>query len=187
MCYVELLWSWLYASWFEILRGFSWLPGLYGLKFENLIVSAIVFLYLCSYKLVGYVTETAGLFQTQWAWDETKLERLIVLFTQTDSSLPLHLQFQQDWIDYPTNTIGTWTGRVQHHMSTSNPHGHGFSKDYTALFKACNLQKCKWYHIVDHEYSVTTATCKHALHDLHGTIYHSTSASCKPRNHCCIV
>jgi hypothetical protein len=28
---------------FEIIRGFDWLSGLYGLKFENLSVSALVF------------------------------------------------------------------------------------------------------------------------------------------------
>jgi hypothetical protein len=31
------------ASWFEIFCGFDWLPGLYGLKFENLSVSGACF------------------------------------------------------------------------------------------------------------------------------------------------
>lgn len=90
-------------------------------------------------------------------------------------------------LDHPTNTIGTWTCAPPHvHIQ---PTWTWFPKDYIyCFFKVCSLQECKWYHIIDHEYySVTTATCKHALHDLHGTIYHSTSASCKPRNHCCII
>jgi hypothetical protein len=33
----------LIVSWIEILRGFNWLPELYGLKFENLSISALVF------------------------------------------------------------------------------------------------------------------------------------------------
>jgi hypothetical protein len=74
-------------------------------------------------------------------------------------------------LDHPTNTIGTWTCAPPHvHIQ---PTWTWFPKDYIyCFFKVCSLQECKWYHIIDHEYySVTTATCKHALHDLHGTIY----------------
>jgi hypothetical protein len=35
--------SWLVVCWFEILRDFVGLPRLYGLKFRNLITSAIAF------------------------------------------------------------------------------------------------------------------------------------------------
>ena len=53
--HVELLRSWFVASWFEVLRDFNWLPGLYGLKFGNLIACRS-FLHLNSYNLVGSVT-----------------------------------------------------------------------------------------------------------------------------------
>ena len=53
--YVELLRSWFVASWFEVLRDFNWLPGLYGLKLGNLIAWRS-FLHLNSYNLVGSVT-----------------------------------------------------------------------------------------------------------------------------------
>jgi hypothetical protein len=33
--------SWLYLGWFEIIRGFIRLPGLYGLKYDGLIASVI--------------------------------------------------------------------------------------------------------------------------------------------------
>jgi hypothetical protein len=33
--------SWLYAGWVEILHGFIGLPGLYGLKYDNLITLVI--------------------------------------------------------------------------------------------------------------------------------------------------
>ena len=58
--YVELLRSWFVASWFEVLRDFNWLPGLYGLKFGNLIAWRS-FLHLNSYNLVGSVTDTLTL------------------------------------------------------------------------------------------------------------------------------
>jgi hypothetical protein len=45
-------------SWFEILHGFGWLLGLYGLKFKKLSVSTLV-LYLCSYNLVGSATSSS--------------------------------------------------------------------------------------------------------------------------------
>ena len=48
--------SWLYASWFEILHGFSGLPVLYGFKYDVLITPVIA---LYSYKLVG--SDTAGI------------------------------------------------------------------------------------------------------------------------------
>ena len=35
--------SWFVAGWIEILRDYVGLPGLYGLKFRNLITSMIVF------------------------------------------------------------------------------------------------------------------------------------------------
>jgi hypothetical protein len=36
--------SWLYVGWFEILRGFIRLPGLYGLKYDGLIPPVIAFI-----------------------------------------------------------------------------------------------------------------------------------------------
>ena len=57
--YVELLRSWFVASWFEVIRGFNWLPGLYGLKFGNLIVCRS-FLHLNSYNLVGSMTQSSA-------------------------------------------------------------------------------------------------------------------------------
>ena len=33
--YVELLRSWFVVSWFEVLRDFNWLPGLYGSSLET--------------------------------------------------------------------------------------------------------------------------------------------------------
>jgi hypothetical protein len=43
ICCAELLWSWLVAGWFEILRDFSELSELYGLKFGILVASVIKF------------------------------------------------------------------------------------------------------------------------------------------------
>jgi hypothetical protein len=50
----------LYVGWFEIPRDFVGLPELYGLKYDKLITSVIVFLYLCSYNLDGSVTAGIG-------------------------------------------------------------------------------------------------------------------------------
>jgi hypothetical protein len=43
MCYIESLQSWLLSVWFEIPRDFMDYRSYMGLKFENLITSAIVF------------------------------------------------------------------------------------------------------------------------------------------------
>jgi hypothetical protein len=48
----------LHVGWFEIPRDFVGLPELYGLKYDKLITSVIVFLYLCSYNLDGSVTSS---------------------------------------------------------------------------------------------------------------------------------
>ena len=50
-CEMDVMWlvmlnhvrSWLYASWFEILHGFSRLPSLYGFKYDGLITPVIAF------------------------------------------------------------------------------------------------------------------------------------------------